>query len=64
MKFHLDKAAFQKKLKKEENARLKRIAGGIAKEVKIFWKQIEKVDFYSTMHDILCCPYLYYSTVI
>ena len=46
MKFHLDKAAFQKKLKKEENARLKRIAGGIAKEVKIFWKQIEKVDFF------------------
>ena len=44
MKFHQDKAAFQKKLKREENARLKRIAGGIAKEVKQFWRQIEKVN--------------------
>ena len=44
MKFHQDKAAFQKKLKREENARLKRIAGGIAKEVKQFWRQIEKVS--------------------
>ena len=46
MKYHQDKAIQEKKLKREETARLKRIASGIAKEVKTFWQQIEKVASY------------------
>ena len=43
MKFHQDKLAYAKRAEKEENIRMRRIASGIAKEIRMFWTQIEKV---------------------
>lgn len=46
MKYHQDRLVHEKRKKREEVARLKRIASGIAKEIKAFWSQIEKVCFF------------------
>jgi len=43
MKYHQDKKMKEQRAKKEESARLRRIASSIAKEVKQFWQSIEKV---------------------
>ena len=43
MKYHQDKKMKEQRAKKEESARLRRIASSIAKEVKQFWQSVEKV---------------------
>eukprot|EP00112_Aurelia_sp_Birch-Aquarium-sp1_P012590 Seg2648.3 transcript_id=Seg2648.3/GoldUCD/mRNA.D3Y31 product="Helicase swr1" protein_id=Seg2648.3/GoldUCD/D3Y31 len=46
MKYHQDKRMKEQRVKKEESARLKRIASSIAKEMKTFWQSVEKVAQY------------------
>ena len=46
MKYHQDKRMKEQRVKKEESARLKRIASSIAKEMKNFWQSVEKVIIY------------------
>lgn len=43
MKYHQDKKMKELRAKKEESARLRRIATSIAKEIKHFWQSVEKV---------------------
>ena len=40
---HLDRETHHVRLEKEELLRLRRVAAGIAKEVKHFWESIQKV---------------------
>ncbi len=44
MKYHTDKRMKEQRVKKEESARLKRIASSISKEIKQFWQSVEKVS--------------------
>eukprot|EP00794_Sanderia_malayensis_P014257 gene14257-15744_t len=46
MKYHHDKKMKEQRVKKEESARLKRIASCISKEIKQFWQSVEKVAQY------------------
>nr|XP_004211288.1 unnamed protein product [Hydra vulgaris] len=46
LKYHQDQASQNKRAQNEEKVRLRRIASGISKEVRIFWQQIEKVACY------------------
>ena len=57
MKYHQDKKMKEQRAKKEESARLRRIASSIAKEVKQFWQSVEKVIsiFYIRFH--VCIKY-------
>lgn len=42
-RYHQDRVGDEKRAEKEEGGRLKRIAGQIAKQIKDFWSNIEKV---------------------
>ena len=44
-KYHQEQEAKEVKAEREEVQKLKRIAGNIAKEIKSFWTNIEKVRF-------------------
>lgn len=46
LRYHQERADDEKKAEKEESGRLRRIAGQIAKQVKDFWSNIEKVQWY------------------
>ena len=52
MKFHQDKKMKEQRAKKEESAKLKRIASSMAKEIKQFWQAVEKV--YQPFAKFLC----------
>lgn len=43
LRYHQEKLDDEKKAEKEESFRLKRIAGQLAKQIKDFWSNIEKV---------------------
>lgn len=43
MRYHQEKLGDEKKAEKEESAKLRRIAGQIAKQIKDFWNNVEKV---------------------
>jgi len=42
-RYHQDRAGDEKRAEKEEGGRLRKIAGQLAKQVKDFWSNIEKV---------------------
>lgn len=43
-RYHQERADGEKKAEKEEGGRLKRVAGQIAKQIKDFWTNVEKVS--------------------
>lgn len=45
MKYHQDKEMRKQRAEKEEQQRLRRICTTLAKEVKQFWSQIDKVIY-------------------
>lgn len=45
LKHHQEQRSKEVKAEKEETGRLRRIASSIAKEVKQFWANVEKVNF-------------------
>ena len=47
---HLDRETHHVRLEKEELLRLRRVAAGIAKEVKHFWESIQKVGGVPFVH--------------
>ncbi len=52
LKHFQDKAAAAAKAEKEEEQRLRKVASFVAKEIRTFWSNVEKVTLFS----IMCIP--------
>lgn len=49
MRHHEELRQKEERAKREEHAKLRRIATSIAKEVRAFWSNVEKVTFWITV---------------
>lgn len=50
LKHFQDKAAAAAKAEKEEEQRLRKVASFVAKEIRTFWSNVEKVTYFSIMY--------------